>query len=303
MQLESRDEILLKIGEFKAHKNILNALKAHGPSDELIMEFKALQASLENSTEELTASANNTEKLRQKCLLSRIIAKATNTSQDTDECEQYAAATGNAGEIIGAHSELFAYVKDLDYQINSFDLVCEEINKTIVEIEEQIAELEEHLEEMDIKLSHLARAAQHALDMQDQVDSKWQFFTFDSSRQTSRSYTDYAAKVYQVAASGSVGGLLWRVHGFPSILLSISELSFKNAMNSANMLVSGELLRVTVQRPWFRPSIFKSKEFQIRVNNNHAHNWMHNNHACVLNVCLSSPAYSSDFSWATGGRE
>jgi hypothetical protein len=40
-------------------------------------------------------------------------------------------------------------------------------------------------------------------------------------------------------------------------------------MSSAEVLVSGELLRVTVQRPWFRPSLFKSPQFQIRDGQTH----------------------------------
>ena len=264
--MESRDEILVQIGELEAQKRVLIALQAQAPSQKLVMEFQALQVSLENSNGELSDFASDTEILRQKCLISRIQAKAGNTSVNTKHCEDYAEKTGNAGDTVGANSELFACVRDLDLQVNGFELAREALNVTANAIEVQIQNLQARLAEKDVKFSHLARAAQHAADTQDQLDSKWLTFSFDSTRQTSSSYTDYAAKSYRVAVSGSVGGFFWRARASSSFSRSSAESSFEAAMNTASTLVSGELLRVTVQRPWFRPSIFKSKQFQIRVN-------------------------------------
>ena len=267
--MESRDEILVMIGEMEAQKRVLIALQAEEPSTELITEFAALQASLESSNTALTTFADNTEKLRQKCLISRIRAKATNSNLATNDCEMYAQASGNAGDTVAANTELYACVQDLDYQINSFELAREALNETALKIDEQINVLKQRLATADVKFSHLARDAQHAADTQDQLDSKWLSFAFDSSRETQSSFSSFSAKTSRVAASGGASGLFWRAKASFSRSSSRTESRFEAAMNSAKSLVSGELLRVTVQRPWFRPSLFKSKQFQIRVSLKH----------------------------------
>ena len=263
--METRDEILVKIGELEAQKRVLIALQAEEPSAELISEFAALQASLSNANTALTEYADNTEMLRQKCLISRIRAKANNSTLSTTDCERYAQATGNAGDAVAANTELYACVQDLDYQINSFELAREALNNTAQQIDEQINVLKQRLATTDVKFSHLARDAQHAADTQDQLDTKWLTFAFDSSRETQSSFSSYSARASRIAASGGASGGFWRAKASFSRSSSRSESRFEAAMNSAKAQVSGELLRVTVQRPWFRPSLFKSKQFQIRV--------------------------------------
>lgn len=265
MEMETRDEILVKIGELEAQKRVLVALQAGAPSNDLINEFAELQRFLEKSNTALTKFANTTESLRQQCLISRIRAKASNSSFVTEECKMYAEASGNAVDTVAANTELYSCVEDLDYQINGFQEARDALGVTVQQIDEQIDALKQRLATTDIKFSHLARDAQHAADTQDQLDSKWLSFTFDSSRQTEQSFSSYSRKTSQVAASFSAGGLFWRAKASFSRSSSRTESSFEASMNSAETVVSGEILRVTIQRPWFRPSLFKSKQFQIRV--------------------------------------
>ena len=265
MEMESRDEILVKIGELEARKKILLALQAEEPSAELRKEFSALEASLDLSNERLSRFANDTEELRQKCLISRIRAKATNGTLETDDCQRYAEATGKAIDTVSDNTELYANVHDIDYQVNSYKLAREALNETAVEIEEEIKVLKQRLAKTDIKFSHLARDAQHAADTQEQLDSKWLSFSFDSKKDTSSSFSTASSRHSRVASSFKARGWFWSASGSVSHSRSSSSSSFSATMNSAQTLVSGQLLRVTVQRPWFRPSLFKSKQFQIKV--------------------------------------
>lgn len=255
----------MRIGELEAQKRVLLALQAEKPSAELIKEFTALQSSLATSNTALTKYASMTEDLRQKCLISRIRAKASNTNLATDDCAKYGEASGNAVDTVAGNTELYACVRDLDFQVNSFQQARDALNATASLIEKQIQELQQRLGTKDIKFSHLARDAQHAADTQSELDSKWLSFTFDSAREKTRSKSTYSRKTSQVAASGSASGFFWRAKASFSYSRSKTEASFEASMNSAKTLVSGQLLRVTVQRPWFRPSLFKSKQFQIRV--------------------------------------
>ena len=237
------------------------ALKAARPSDELLSKFKELQRSLQTSNQDLSNYANTTENLRQQCLISRIEAKANVRQSNTEACANYALATGNSESTVGSNTELFACVQDLDFQVNSFDVKQEALNNTINEIDDKIERLKQRLILTDVKFSHLAREAQHAADTQDQLDSNWLSFHFNSSNTQTRSAA--SRSYYSSAYSGRASGWFWSVGASHSY--SRSESSFSYKMNTANTVVEGQLLRVTIQRPWFRPSLFKSKQFQIRV--------------------------------------
>lgn len=264
MEKESRDEILVKIGELEAQKRILIALQAGEPSAKLVTEFRKLRNSLTMSNTELSNFVDRTENLRQNCLISRILAK-TNASSTSNDCAMYAEASGNATDTIDSNTELFACVQDLDFQINSFEQSREALNQTALKIDQQIAELRQRLATSDVKFSHLARDAQHAADTQDQLDSKWLSFTFNSEQYQTGFSSSHSAKSSRVAASFGASGFFWSASASFSHSRSRSESRFQSSMNSAKTVVSGDLLRVTIQRPWFRPSIFKSTQFQIRV--------------------------------------
>ena len=197
-------------------------------------------------------------------MISRIRAKANGT-YNKEDCGLYAEKSSQARDTVDSNTELFACVEDLDFQINSFERSREALNQTAVQIDEQIDALQQRLATSDVKFSHLARDAQHAADTQDQLDSKWLSFSFNSERYKSNSVSSYSRKTSSIASSFRAGGFFWSASASYSYSRSKSESSFASSMNSAKTIVSGELLRVTIQRPWFRPSIFKSTQLQIRV--------------------------------------
>ena len=263
MEMESRDEILVMIGELEAQKKILLALQAEKPSAELRKEFSALEASLDLSNIALTRFANETEQLRQNCLISRIRANGT---LETEDCKRYAEASGKALDTVSDNMELYANVHDIGSQVNSYQQAREALNETAIQIDEQIKALKKRLTNSGIKFSHLARDAQHAADTQEELDSKWLSFSFDSKKDTSSSFSTASAKSSRIAGRFSARKLFWSVKSSFSHSRSRSEARFLATMNNAQTSVSGELLRVTIKRPWFRPSLFKSKQFQIKVN-------------------------------------
>ena len=161
----------------------------------------------------------------------------------------------NSTDLIFGNSELYACVKDLGFQVNDIDSTKESINGIIQDINEEISELNQDLRRAGAKYPSLAR---HAADSQDQLDSRWLQFNFNSQRYE---YSSTArTRHYSVAASTGYSGGFWSVSA--SYSRSKSESSFQSSMNRAEVKVKGELLRVTVNRPWFRPSLFKSNHFQ-----------------------------------------
>ena len=254
----SRDELLAAIGELEASKRVLEALKLSEPSDELRENLTALQSMLDSSNTALSEYANETEQLRQHCLSSRIKAKATGESGISDECLEYETATSTASSKITSNSELYQCVSDLDFQINGVAEIRASIESSIAKIDQDITSLQQKLLVAGSKFSTLA---QHAADSQEQLDSRWLQFEVNSEK--TEFQTSSSQKQFSTAASFKASGFFWSVRGSASY--SRSESKFQRDMNSAQVNIQGELLRVIVQRPWFRPSLFKSTNFQIRV--------------------------------------
>lgn len=256
----TRDELQALIGELEAKKQVLIALRdVSGSSETLQAELTKLQKRLVTSNSNLTAYAEQTETLRQNCLVSRIRAKSVGENpKQTKECLAYEQNTGQASDEIIDNSDLFACVRDLDFQVNGINNTREAFQAVIDEIDDNIEDLQRYVLRAGSKFPSLAR---HAADSQDQLDSKWLRFEFDSKQRIESS--DYRSSHTSVAAGFEVNALFWSAGG--DFSYSHSDTSFRQAMNSADVKIKGELLRVVVQRPWFRPSLFKSNQFQIRV--------------------------------------
>ena len=277
----NRDELQSTIGELEAKKRVLKALTVAEPSVELKGKLAELINSRDDSNTQLTNYSSTTENLRQSCLASRIEAKAAgSTNEQTPECKEYEEAALSASTNIFGNSELFLCVADLDFQINHINETREALDKAIDELDKEINILQLKLATADAKFTSLAK---HAADSQDQLDSQWLQFEFDSTKTTFS--TSSSRKHFSTAASYKAGGFLWSARA--SFSYSKSESSFERKMNSADVNVKGELLRVTVQRPWFRPSLFKSKQFQIRVSLNLK--------PCCMEVCFTlGPTYERE---------
>ena len=251
----SRDQIQYKIGELEAKKRVLETLKNTQPTAELVQQLNQVKQDLESSNVDLSNLANKTERLRQECLSSRILAKISGESQQTPKCAEYEIATTNATDSVSDNSDIYTCVKDLDFQINGVAQQRAAIDDIISTIDDEIEQLQSRLLKVGIKMSNLA---QHAANTQDELDSKWLQFQFDSQHYEQE--THQSSKSYSVATSFSAGGFLWKVSG--SFSYSRAQQDFEQKMNQADLTVKGELLRVNILRPWFRPSLFKSAEYQ-----------------------------------------
>lgn len=123
----------------------------------------------------------------------------------------------------------------------------------VASLEEEIKNLEEDLKSAP-KESPIIDKAKGKGDMtQREIEENWMSFSFDSK--TASKIKESDSKTYKGTASFSAGGLFWSVGGGASY--SRSEQDFHQEMSMADVSVSAKLLRVAINRNWFRPSIFR----------------------------------------------
>ena len=96
------------------------------------------------------------------------------------------------------------------------------------------------------------------------LDDGWLAFSYDSD--SSHIDSDQETKSTTVSASFGVVGPGWGIQAAANYGKGTADL--KQALNSANLKVSGELLRVVIKRPWFRPSLFLNPSLSF-VSNKH----------------------------------
>ena len=132
--------------------------------------------------------------------------------------------------------------------------------KLIEQIDAEISSLQLTLEHSAAKLASLARQVG---EESQSSDSHWLAFQFDSK---ASSFDGVAIQQFaSTAANYGANAALWSVKSSLAAGANGSDAHLRRAMNRARVKVKGELLRVTVNRPWFRPSLFENMDLMFRV--------------------------------------
>ena len=229
---------------------MLLAMQNAAISNEAKQALEEAKISTESADKELKNAAEKAEMNRQKCLANRC-----RISQNAINCSDFTKSSDATSEIIDLYSQKYSCVGSLDSQLNS-TIQKQDYEKLIKGIDSSIKELNKALTGSGVPLSQLA---QHAADSQEQLDSQWLQFQFDSS--TSSQQTDGSSSHSSIGTSASADCMFFSASA--SYSTSNKQRNFKAQMNKAKIGVKGELLRVIIQRPWFRPSLFRSAEYVL----------------------------------------
>lgn len=121
----------------------------------------------------------------------------------------------------------------------------------------QIELLEKELKKAPKPLPQEAASAKETVshqESQQDLDDSWMSFSFDSEK--AKKSVDSDSKTFKAAAAAfHASGLFW--HADASASHSEASQDFNSKMSQAHISISAKLLRVTVNRNWFRPSLFE----------------------------------------------
>jgi hypothetical protein len=197
---------------------------------------------------------------RNECMSKRANKTKTTTKKGKkDPCKTFQQAANSAVDATfqnaAASSEYFSasFLLKSNKQFQSF------MDSRINALEKQISEINDQLEDLKPNQVYLGEIAESpdlkAINDTGEQDLDSQWLKFDYSSDSTSIDTEQETSSLAVGAGvsanfgpkGSIG--LAGHYG-----KGTSEM--KNAFNSANLQASGELLRVFVKRPWFKPSVF-----------------------------------------------
>ena len=248
----SRDQIRCHIGRLKAQKTMLIALKSAPIGPEVQKAIEDAKQSSNTADQELQRIAIKAERDRQKCLAKRGCSLLHNAIR----CSDFSNSSDSLSDLIDRTARIHSYTEGFSSQFNpTIQNVI--YDQAIVHMDTLIEEYTKAMDKADVCVSELA---QKAMETNKQLGSPWKRFEYDSSMkyQNSDAYSSYRS-------SQSVrGSKLWSVSTSSTITAALKNFSMQ--MNSAKIVVNGELLRVTIQRPWFRPSLFRSDQYSIVSN-------------------------------------
>lgn len=220
--------------------------------------FDTLTENLSASNELLLNLSSRVENSRQGCYSSRISNTKTADNVTTPECVAYEDNLLEVKSAILNHTELYACHQDVDYQINQ---IRSSYQKLIEQIDREVSSIQLTLEHSAAKLATLARQVDEGNSLSS--DSRWLAFEFDSKTTSFDGVT--IQRFASTAANYGANAALWSVKSSLAAGANGSETRFRRAMNRARVKVKGELLRVTVNRPWFRPSLFENTDLMFKV--------------------------------------
>lgn len=126
-------------------------------------------------------------------------------------------------------------------------------------LQAKIADLERDLKSAPIHSPAISEAKGEKDMSQKEIEQNWMSFSFDSLKysQSKKSDSKKAFKIVIPSFFVSKFGFSAGTDGFS---LSLKQKEFRHNMSVADVLVTAKLLRVTIHRNWFRPSVFRIRK-------------------------------------------
>ena len=233
------DQINLIISYLEARKLILTAMK-----DSTCELGNAKETATTTSTDASNSlKANATELMKQRC--NCIIKGGSGES-----CSQY--LKGLAGITSAADSAAFASLslKGLEGLVGNNEAITDEIDKIDAEIES--------LRQGGGGYS-LPELATIPIGPQPSPADSWLQFDYDSSQEITKETREKTSTSFSLSFKARYG--LFSIGGSTSYSKQ-TEDNF-SSFKSERVRVGGEILRVSVQMPWFRPELFKESKLTM----------------------------------------
>ena len=173
--------------------------------------------------------------------------------KESDPCQEISKSRKKLEEASQAETEAQSVSDMMKNNLEAYKSTNPSLNAILVQLNNEIDELQKKYESAPTEAPILRKASGKGEMSGEEIAQNWMAFTFDSeksskSRDTSSSTTKVAASTSFFAQFTLGAGMSY----------SRSHQEFHEKMSSSDVSVSAKLLRVTINRNWFRPSIFRN---------------------------------------------
>jgi hypothetical protein len=238
------DQINMQIAYLEARKNILTAMNGTGCD---VSGSKSTATT--TNTNDNTAVTDKTEALMTKrCECGKSGGKG-------DKCTEYLEELSSLSTAADASAYSYMALQGLDGLAGDTAAIDEEITR----VDNSIAALTSEGGATGYGLPGLATLP---LGPQPSPTDNWLAFDYNSNTKDERITKEKTSTSFSLSFKASFG--LWSVSGGFSHSKQ-TEDNFRS-FKSRDVKVAGELLRVSVQYPWFRPELFKEPKLTMTEN-------------------------------------
>lgn len=206
---------------------------------------------------------------RNDCMSKRASNQSTSTSGENNPCTKAKEEANSAVDATFQNAQASSEYFSASFLLKSNAKFQGFMNSRKSALKRQITEINNQLDNLkpgQVYLGEIAESSDlKAISEQGEQNLDDQWLKFDYNSDSTHIDTVQDTSSFSVSAGVSAN------FGVGSIGLSgyygkaTSEM--KSALNSANLQASGELLRVFIKRPWFKPSLFENPILNFVSNN------------------------------------
>ena len=239
--------------------------------DQANRTLQALENKLNSTSQERDNKTKVASSSMAECMSSNAKQSASgNTSspklgptQSNPECNKFKQANSDAVTATFNQAQVRSEYESAAFLLNTKGQFNDFLSSRANSLKREIASIDVELAESKPYLGGVADSKEfrdlNSLlnDTEQNLDDAWTAFEYDSD--SSHMDSDQETKSF----SASLGfDVIIPAHFVPisigaAVNFGLEMADLKQAFNSANLKVSGELLRVVIKRPWFKPSIFQ----------------------------------------------
>ena len=276
-KLPSRDMILSKISLLQSERDALitvtqtndaNKQEATDAVSELQTHLNEAEDVRKNKTEDAINANYDCLNKRAKAILVSESFEVTDPKSEASEependeansCSSYEEASQVAVGATLQKAQINSQLHSSSFMVNANDEYNVVVNQRVQKLTKEIEAAQAELDHAEAYLGGIVDSdGFQNLDVvfkqtQQALDDSWMSFEYDS--ESTHISTDQESTSTNVGLNVHAGTAPSNGLNLNLNLGSAAE-ELKNAMNSASLKVSGQVLRVSIKRPWFRPSIF-----------------------------------------------
>ena len=256
----SRDMLLAQKSMLESEKDALTSMIEFNQQNQDKGQSQTTLENLQREVDTAKSNQNNKTTAAMKARLDCVNQDNSTTASSSDPCKNLKNTTESAVDASFQHAQLQSEYFSASFLLQSKERYNSFLETRIQAIENQLHDIDEMLNNTTPYLGDIADSREFRdlnkifNETEQNLDDEWEQFEYDSD--SSHINTNMDSSSLNVAAGLGVG-IPDGFGGQASVNYGKTTVDLQQAVNSASLKVSGELLRVTIKRPWFKPSIFE----------------------------------------------